>query len=314
MRGTQSMNIRLGPAKNLWLGWASVMGAVGIYAGNFVVSRYAIKSSIGVNDMVALRFCVAGIIMIPLFWRRGFQSFAGVGLKRSVILTLFAGPPFALLMIAGLSLAPVAHGASIVSAMIPVSSAIALRIMTGQKIHNLKIVLFIVIFAGLAMVSGFSASASLQILLGDFLFMICGTMWGLYAVALRMWQLDAMPVTIAVSLLSLLFLPVYFFLLTPDFGDVSFAQLAFLAFYQGILASIVSLLLFSFAVKALGPQRATLGNATVPIFATLMAVPSLGELPAPVQWLGIGLVVGSVILAASLKETPSPLKEKELPA
>lgn len=308
------MSDKRASTRNLWLGWAAVMGAVGIYAGNFVVSRYAIKSSIGVNDMVALRFCVAGIIMLPLFWRRGMSSFARIGLRRAIILTVAAGPPFALLMIAGLSLAPVAHGASIVSAMIPISSAIGLWFMTGVKIHRMKYLLFIIIFAGLAMVSGFSASASPMVLLGDFLFVICGTMWGLYAVMLRMWQLDAMPVTIAVSLLSMVFLPVYFLLLTPDFGNASFGQLAFLGFYQGILASIVSLLLFSFAVKAIGPQRATLGNATVPIFATLMAVPTLAELPSPVQWLGIGLVVGSVILAASLKETPPPIREKELPA
>ncbi|MEQ1890335.1 MAG: DMT family transporter, partial [Alphaproteobacteria bacterium] len=267
-------------SRKIWLGWAAVFGAVGIYAGNFVVSRYAIRASIGVNDMVALRFCVAGVIMLPLFWRSGIRSFASIGLRRGLILTIFAGPPFALLMIAGLSFAPVAHGAAIVSAMIPISSAIGLRLVTGQKIHRVKIMLFVVIFAGLAMVSGFSASASPEVLLGDFLFFICGSMWGTYAVMLRKWQLEAMPVTIVISMLSLLFLPVYFLLLTPDFGSASFGQLAFLAFYQGVLASIVSLLLFSYAVAAIGPQRATLGNATVPIFATLLAVPALGELPS----------------------------------
>lgn len=280
-----------------------------IYAGNFVVSRYAIKAEIGVNDMVALRFAVAGIVMLPLLFRYGVRGFAGVGLRRGLILTLFAGPPFALIMIWGLSFAPVAHGAAIVSAMIPISAAIGSSFVTGHKIARGKIVLFGAIFAGLGMVSGFSASASPAVLFGDFLFFVCGTMWGTYSVILRQWRLEPMPVTIVVSMLSLLYLPVYFLLLTPDYGSASFGQIAFLAFYQGILASIVSLLLFSVAVQNLGPQRATLGNATVPIFAAMLAVPVLGELPSLVQWLGIALVVGSVILAARMQET-SPVTEK----
>ncbi len=296
-----------------WLGWAAIFGAVGIYAGNFVVSRYGIKAEIGVNDMVALRFGVAGIIMLPLLLRYGVRGFAGIGLRRGLILTLFAGPPFALLMIWGLSFAPVAHGAAIVSAMIPISSAIGSRIVTGHKIPIGKILLFAAIFAGLSMVSGFSASASPEVLFGDLLFFICGSMWGTYAVILRQWRLDPMPVTVVISMLSLLYLPVYFLLLSHDFGSATFGQIAFLAFYQGILASIVSLLLFSYAVKALGPQRATLGNATVPIFAALLAVPVLGELPAPIQWLGIGLVVSSVILAARMQEV-APITETKLPA
>ncbi len=291
------------------LGWAAIMGAVAIYAGNFVISRYAVKAEIGVNDMVALRFSVAGIVMLPLLFHYGVRGFSGIGLRRGLILTAFAGPPFALIMIWGLSFAPVAHGAAIVSAMIPISSAIGSSLVTGLKIPRAKIVLFGVIFAGLGMVSGFSGSASPSVLFGDFLFFVCGIMWGVYSVILRQWQLAPMPVTIVVSMLSLLYLPVYFLLFTPDFGSATFGQLAFLAFYQGILASIVSLLLFSVAVQNLGPQRATLGNATVPIFATILAVPILGELPSPVQWLGIALVVGSVILAARMQEAP-PVKGK----
>ncbi len=290
--------------RTIWLGWGAVAGAVAIYAGNFVVSRYAIKESIGIMDMVALRFAVAGIVMAPLFWRDGIRSLATVGVRRGFILTALAGPPFALLMIGGLSLAPVAHGAPITGAMIPVSSAIGMRLITGRKIPLLRILLFILIFAGLAMVSGFSPSASTKTLLGDFLFILCGSMWGAYAVMLRQWQLDSMPVTIVISLLSLLFLPVYFILFTPDFSAVSWQMIGFLSIYQGVLASIVSLLLFSFAVKAIGPQRATLGNATVPIFATLLAVPALGELPTPFQWLGIVIVVSSVIFAAQMQDTP----------
>lgn len=297
------------PLPFAWLGWAAIMGAVAIYAGNFVVSRYAIKAGIGVNDMVALRFGVAGIIMLPLLMRYGVRGFAGIGLRRGVILTILAGPPFALIWIWGVSLAPVAHGAAIISAMIPISAALGSSFVTGHKIPPGKYLAFASIILGLCLVNGFAISVKPEVLFGDFLFFICGAMWGAYSVLLRQWQLTPMPVTIVVSMLSLLYLPVYFLLLTPDSGDASSGHLVFLGFYQGILVSIVSLLLFSFAVRAIGPQRATLGNATVPIFAAMLAVPVLNELPSLIQWLGITLVVGSVILAARMQEAV-PVTEK----
>lgn len=303
------LNKASSPVQSHVMGWLAIMGAVAIYAGNFVVSRYAIKAEIGVNDMVALRFGVAGVIMLPLLMRYGVRGFAGIGLWRGVILTILAGPPFALIWVWGVSLAPVAHGAAIIAAMIPISAALGSSFVTGHKIPPGKYLAFASIILGLCMVNGFAISAKPEVLFGDFLFLICGAMWGAYSVILRQWQLDPMPVTIAVSMLSLLYLPVYFLLLTPDFGNASTGEIAFLAFYQGILASIVSLLLFSYAVRAIGPQRATLGNATVPIFAAMLAVPVLDELPSPIQWLGIVLVVSSVILAARMQEAV-PVTEK----
>ncbi|HAK62722.1 MAG: DMT family transporter [Pseudomonadota bacterium] len=299
--------------REIWLGWLAILGAVGIYAGNFVISRYGVKAAIGANDLTALRFGVAGVLMLPLFLRHVESSFRNIGTGRWVILTLLSGPPFTLSMMWGLNFAPVAHGAAIVAGTIPVASSIGARIVFGQKIPLLKLLLFAVIFAGLFLVTGFSAGTGPGVLFGDFLFMLCGAMWGAFAVALRKWTPAPMPLAALTSVLSLLYLPVYFLFLSPDFSAASHEQIAVLALYQGVLVSIVSVVLFSLAVHALGPQKATLGNATVPIFAALIAAPVLGEWPSPTQWLGITLTVGSVILAARIPDA-APVMETEPPA
>ena len=299
--------------REMWLGWLAILGAVGIYAGNFVISRYGVKAAIGANDLTALRFGVAGILMLPLFIRHAGSSFRRLGYGRWAVLTLLSGPPFTLSMMWGLNFSPVAHGAAIVAGTIPVASAIGARIALGQNISPLRILLFTVIFAGLFLVTGFSAATEPGVLFGDFLFVACGTMWGAFAVALRKWTPDPMPLAAVTAGLSMLYLPVYFLWLSPDFSTASYEQISVLAIYQGVMVSIVSVLLFSHAVRSLGPQKATLGNATVPIFAALIAAPVLGELPSPAQWLGIALTVGCVILAARIPES-APARETEPPA
>lgn len=300
--------------KSLWLGWATAFGAVAIYAGNFVVNRYSIKADIGPNDIVALRFGIAGIVLLPLLIRQGLGGLAGIGWRRGLILTVFAGPPFTLMMVWGLAFAPVAHGAAIVSGMIPISTALAIWFTSGVRIPALRLLMFALVIAGLVLVSGFSASSSPGVLFGDFLFFLSGASWGFYAVLLRRWQLDPMKVTSVVSVVSLLYLPVYFLLLTPGFDGAAMGDIIFLGFYQGILGSIVALLLFSYSVNLLGAAHASLANATVPVFSALLAVPVLSELPTAVQWIGIAMVVGGVICAVRVPDAPADAPEKKLEA
>lgn len=305
--------------KSVWFGWVAAFGAVAIYAGNFVVNRYGIKATIGANDIVALRFGIAGLLLAPLLWRQGVRGLAGVGWKRGAILTVLAGPPFTLLMTWGLFFSSVAHGAAIVSGMIPIGAAIAIWLFTGVRVPAFKLLMFAVVVIGLFLVSVFpasnmpqAASGNQQVLFGDALFVVSGASWGLYAVLLRRWDLDPLPVTAVVSVLSLAYLPVYFWLLGPTVSGASLGSIALLAFYQGILGSIVALLLFSYSVNILGAAHASLVNATVPVFAALLAVPVLGELPAPAQWLGIALVVCGVVLAVRTPDAAPKIEKLEV--
>ncbi len=286
-----------------WLGWAAILGASLIYAGNFVASRHGLQNAIGANDLVALRFGVAGVVLLPLLWRQGMRGLAGIGWGRGVALTMFAGAPFMLLMAWGLKYAPAAHGAALVPGSIPVATAFGMWLIAGVRVSAVKWLTLMLIVLGLVLVSGASGAGGV-VLFGDLLFILAGAGWSLYAILLRQWQVDPWAAASAVSVLSLGYLPVYFLILGPGLGAAPLWQILLQGFNQGILNSIVALLLFSFAVRTLGPAKTALGNATVPVLAALMAAPILGETPGALQWAGIALVIGGVALGTQLQDPP----------
>ena len=77
----------------------------------FRIDHYLGKET--VQNMLALRFATAGLLLLPLFLRPGLASCGGVGWGRGLLLTLSSGFPMTFLMLMGLTLAPAAHGATI---------------------------------------------------------------------------------------------------------------------------------------------------------------------------------------------------------
>lgn len=85
-----------------------------------VLSRHGVQQSLTAYDVTALRFAVAGLVLLPVVWRRGL---AGLGWGRATVLACGAGVPYALVTIGGLEFAPAGHAGVIApSCMLTVSS------------------------------------------------------------------------------------------------------------------------------------------------------------------------------------------------
>lgn len=82
-----------------------------LYGGQFVITRWRMQRTLSLWDLAALRFAVAGLLMLPVVLRHGIAGVAGIGWKRSLVLAITAGAPYTLIMQAGLVVAPAAHGA-----------------------------------------------------------------------------------------------------------------------------------------------------------------------------------------------------------
>jgi drug/metabolite transporter (DMT)-like permease len=67
---------------------------------------------------------------------------------------------------------------------------------------------------------------------------------------------------------------------------------------QGILNVIVGLWLWGWAVKKVGAANAGRFPPLIPVIGTLSAIPLLGELPGPLQWAGIALIVAGLAISA----------------
>jgi len=67
--------------------------------------------------------------------------------------------------------------------------------------------------------------------------------------------------------------------------------------FQGILVTIISIVLYGRAVVILGASGGSAFGALVPALSALLAIPLLGEWPNRSDWIGIVLISAGVYLA-----------------
>lgn len=106
------------PKKGIFFGLA----AVAMWASYLAYARAGVNVGLAPQDFVFLRYATAGAIMLPWLMRHQPGSLAGVGWRRGVLLTLFAGPFFIFLGVGGYVFAPLSHGAVIQPATITLAS------------------------------------------------------------------------------------------------------------------------------------------------------------------------------------------------
>jgi drug/metabolite transporter (DMT)-like permease len=281
------------------LGVVAMLGAVAIYGANFAISRHALLNGLTPDDLVALRYGIAGTLLLPVFLRRGARDCAGVGWKRGIVLAIMSGVPMALLMNSGLSLAPASHAAAIGPGTVTVIGVVGSFFLFGVRPSYLALAGIGIVLAGLAAIGiAGSRSGGSSIVIGDLLFLATGLLWGLYPLLLQKWNVGAMTSTAIVSVLSLVYIPVYVLEREPRIFAVDPWIALFHGLNQGLLNVILGLWLWGYAVKALGAAQAQRFPPLIPVVGTLLAIPILGEWPPALQALGVLLIVAGLGLAA----------------
>jgi drug/metabolite transporter (DMT)-like permease len=281
------------------LGWGLLAAA--IWAVYSVLARLGVTSGLSPVDMSWLRFAPGALLTLPLMWRWGWRDLAGIGWGRGLLLTLLAGPGFALLFMSGFTLAPLAHGAVIAPsgqmlAGLGLSAWLAHQPLSRESLFGAAFVLLGLLFMGGDSLLHGDGRATL---LGDLLFAVAGFCWGLFGTLSRRWRVEPLRVTVVVVVLSfLIFTPPY--LALADLGRLANAgagMLALQAVAQGLGAGLVAMLAYSRAAELLGSGRAAFFGAMVPGAASLLAIPVLGEVPTTLQVLGIASVVTGLLIA-----------------
>jgi drug/metabolite transporter (DMT)-like permease len=116
---------------------------------------------------------------------------------------------------------------------------------------------------------------------------------------MRQAQLEPLHAAALVSTGSLvLYLPLYLALYGTRLMQLPLAEITVQASFQGVLVTIVSLLLYGRAVAILGAAGGAAFGALVPALSALFAIPLLGEWPNATDWVGIVLISAGVYLAS----------------
>src|ERR1051326_3136081 len=242
-----------------------------IWGGNFSVSKFAMQA-IPPLPFSALRFLASSVVLLLVAQRAGVAAplprrtlwaIAGLGvLGNTIYQTAF---------MTGLSMTSATNSAMIVASL-PVVVAV-------RGVH-------------------FGAGS----LRGDLLVLGSMLCWSLYTLGIRrvgagvhpLW-LTAIATAAGTPGLVLLGLPGA---LRQDWAAVTPSTWGALS-YAAVLSLVLCYVLYNRAVQAIGSGRTALYNCLTPLVAMVIAWLTLGEVPTPVQFVGVALVIGGVLVSVT---------------
>ncbi|MBS0644190.1 MAG: DMT family transporter [Acetobacteraceae bacterium] len=275
------------------------LAAACIWAAFIVVSRLGVQTSLTPWDVAAIRFSVAGILLLPYLLKRGIVadrlSWIGV-----VAVIAGCGAPMVLLVNAGLLFAPAAHGGALFPGVMPLMVAVLAAIVLREPLPVLKRAGLALITMGAAVIvwSRGGASAPGQ-WIGDGLFLLAGLAWAGYTVAMRRALLGGLHAAAIAAVGSLvLYVPIYAALSGVRVFSAPWPDIALQAIVQGVLTAIVALLFYGRVVGLLGATGGAAFVALTPALTALLAIPVLGEWPDAADWAAIIVISAGVYVVA----------------
>lgn len=272
-----------------------------IWSSWSVATRFAVTTSLGPHDVTFLRFGVSALFLWPVLARKGL-GVAQIGMVRLSIMVLGAGVPFMLLGSVGMQFAPASHVATLMIGTMPIWVAVLSGLLFGERFTRRQLGGMAVVVAGVLCIGGYAllADRAAGEWRGDLLFLLAGLCFASFTVAQRRSGISPWHATALVNVCSaVLFTPVYFLGFTPNIFTAPPSAVGFQVVAQGILVAILGMYFYTEAVRRLGAPRAAIFGALAPALAVLIGAVFLGEVPAWLTLVGIGLVMSGVALVVT---------------
>lgn len=266
------------------------LAAVSIWAGNIVVAGLGLRSSLTPWDIAAIRFAVAGLVLMPYLLRKGLalDRLGWIGLAALML----GGAPTVLLANAGLLFAPASHAGALFPGVMPLIVAVLAAITLNEAFTFQKRVGFALIVTGVAGIFwGGGGAIGNEQNIGHLLFLSSALAFACYTVAMRRARLDGLHAA-AISAVGsmLLYIPPYAIVAGASIFDAAPSAIALQALVQGLLTAIISYIVYGLAVGILGASSGSAFAASCPAMTALTAIPILGEWPTAIDWTAIILI------------------------
>jgi drug/metabolite transporter (DMT)-like permease len=290
--------MRLVSATNL-KGGLYGLTAASIWAGWSAITRLAVTTHLDAWDIAALRFGVAGLVLAPVVLQRGL-ALDRLGWLGLAVFVAGAGPPYVLLAAEGLRFAPAHDQAALNPGFMPLFVAVIAAFVLRETLSGTRKLGLALILAGALVIVGWHAMAwSTTRTFGHALFLSAALLWACFTVVMRRAMIEPLHATALVATgSSIVYLPIYFALHGTRIAQAPIMDLAVQTLFQGVLVTVVSLVLYGRAIEILGASGGAAFGALVPALSALIAIPLLGEWPYGTDWLGIVLVSAGVYLAS----------------
>ena len=279
-------------------GWIAVAATICIWTGFILVSRAGGKGLLTGWDVAALRFGVGGLVAVFFLRRVKLPPIEVIAL-----FSVFGGIGYAVTVYTAFRLAPAAHASVLMPGALPFATAVIAWLWLKQVPSRLQRLALGLVFAGIVLTAADTLSHGAQItglqLAGDALFLCGSSAWAMFTLLLRRYPMPPLAATVATTLGSaVVYLPLWWLFLPSTLGQAPAAEIAMQAVYQGVLVVFVAMLLYTFAVRRLGPQSVALMMAVVPGLSALAAVPVLGEPLSLLALAGLAAVTAGAVIGA----------------
>lgn len=284
---TQAVTVARDPTTAYARGALFGLAAVSIWAGNIVVAGLGLRASLTPWDISAIRFAVAGMVLVPYLMRKGLalDRLGWVGLVALVL----GGAPTVLLANAGLLFAPASHAGALFPGVMPLMVAFLAAAILQEAFTRQKWVGFALIATGvIGIVWGSGGTIGTAQSIGHLLFLGSALAFACYTVAMRRAQLDGLHAAAISAVGSMvIYMPAYAMVAGAGIFDASPSAVALQALVQGLLTAVISYIVYGRAVSILGASSGAAFAASCPAMTALMAIPILGEWPTTTDWMAI---------------------------
>lgn len=267
-----------------WFGYSAAFLACFILAAQNVVAKMCLARGLTAEDLVAIRFCLPGVFLLPFFLRRACRPDGRQFLRQGAVLAIASGVPYGLILTNAYRFSSAAHGSVLVPSATMVGGMMMSRVVLGVSVGRSVLIAAAVALVGMFLVSGgkTDATAAPHPLIGDALFVLCGFFWSCNPVFVQKFRLKPSEVVLSVMVWSLLYVPIYF--AQTELIDAVRAgagpavwTLAGAVLFYAIIHSSFALPLYAWATRRLSALRMALLTPFIPVSGVLLAVTMLGE-------------------------------------
>ena len=207
-------------------GLLAALVTVTCWAGFNIVSRFGSKGVFTPFDLAAMRYGVSGALTLPFFLYL-------VPLRdwpRYLVLAVFGGLGYGLLVYSGFAFAPSAHAGIFVNGGIPFWAVVLTAVMSGFKLSRHVVIALALSTCGLLMI-GFNSlffSHSGDQWIGDLLFFSAALCWAIFGLLVRRWQIKPRHGIFGIAAFSsLAYLPIYYLFLPKGIADATWDAIIF---------------------------------------------------------------------------------------
>ncbi len=279
-------------------GYIAIVTVLLIWTG-FALSIRSIGSSpLAIADVAILRFIVPAIILLPFTHRYVAE------IKRAkisdVLMILLGGVPFLFIASVGASYVPAAYVGTVLAGTPPIFISLLgfffyLNVLTVKRVLSLSLIMLGVV----VMVIGQSTSMRSELFQGVAILLSASIIWAIYTMSLKRSGLSPIAVTILISWCSLLVTCalVACGAVVTNIGTYTFNDALPFVLIQGLCVGLISTIAYSYAIRQLGSEQASIIGSLSPCLTALLAVPVFGESISIAIIGGVFLTVIGVILS-----------------